>query len=63
MPLLPGRAGTTAAASWELLGETRRGTYAEYVVVPAGNLLALPPVLSPPPRRLPPWSSTPPGIR
>jgi NADPH:quinone reductase-like Zn-dependent oxidoreductase len=28
--------------SWELLGETRRGTYAEYVVVPARNLLALP---------------------
>lgn len=28
--------------SWGLLGETRRGTYAEYIVVPAGNLLALP---------------------
>ena len=28
--------------SWELLGETRRGTYAEYVVVPAGNLLRIP---------------------
>jgi len=27
---------------WELLGETRRGTYAEYVVVPAGNLYPLP---------------------
>lgn len=27
---------------WNLLGETRRGTYAEYVVVPAGNLLRLP---------------------
>jgi NADPH:quinone reductase-like Zn-dependent oxidoreductase len=28
--------------SWELLGETRRGTYAEYVAVPARNLLPLP---------------------
>jgi NADPH:quinone reductase-like Zn-dependent oxidoreductase len=28
--------------SWQLLGETVRGTYAEYVVVPAANLLALP---------------------
>ena len=28
--------------SWGLLGETRRGTYAEYVVVPAGNLVRLP---------------------
>jgi NADPH:quinone reductase-like Zn-dependent oxidoreductase len=28
--------------SWELLGETRRGTYAEYVAVPAGNLLHMP---------------------
>ncbi|MGW8251538.1 MAG: zinc-binding dehydrogenase, partial [Anaerolineales bacterium] len=28
---------------WELLGETRRGTYAEYVVVPAVNLYRLPP--------------------
>jgi NADPH:quinone reductase-like Zn-dependent oxidoreductase len=28
--------------SWALLGETRRGTYAETVCVPAGNLLALP---------------------
>lgn len=27
---------------WELLGETRRGTYAQYVVIPAGNLLRLP---------------------
>ncbi|HWQ83837.1 MAG TPA: zinc-binding dehydrogenase [Anaerolineales bacterium] len=27
---------------WELLGETRRGTYAEYVVVPAKNLLRVP---------------------
>jgi NADPH:quinone reductase-like Zn-dependent oxidoreductase len=27
---------------WELLGETRRGTYAEYVTVPARNLHALP---------------------
>jgi NADPH:quinone reductase-like Zn-dependent oxidoreductase len=27
---------------WNLLGETRRGTYAEYVTVPAGSLLALP---------------------
>jgi NADPH:quinone reductase-like Zn-dependent oxidoreductase len=27
---------------WELLGETRRGTYAEYVVVPARNLVRLP---------------------
>lgn len=27
---------------WHLLGETVRGTYAEYVVVPAGNLLRLP---------------------
>ena len=29
-------------ASWHLLGETIRGTYAEYVVVPAGNLLRIP---------------------
>lgn len=28
--------------SWALLGETVRGTYAEYVVVPETNLLALP---------------------
>lgn len=28
---------------WELLGETVRGTYAELVVVPASNLLHLPP--------------------
>lgn len=28
---------------WELLGETRRGTYAEYVAVPAVNLYRLPP--------------------
>lgn len=28
--------------NWELLGETRRGTYAEYVVVPAENLYRLP---------------------
>jgi NADPH:quinone reductase-like Zn-dependent oxidoreductase len=34
-------------ASWELLGETRRGTYAEYVVVPASNLLDLPPGFEP----------------
>jgi NADPH:quinone reductase-like Zn-dependent oxidoreductase len=27
---------------WELLGETVPGTYAQYVVVPAGNLLPLP---------------------
>jgi NADPH:quinone reductase-like Zn-dependent oxidoreductase len=27
---------------WQLLGETVRGTYAEYVVVPAGNLLRIP---------------------
>jgi NADPH:quinone reductase-like Zn-dependent oxidoreductase len=27
---------------WELLGETRRGTYAEYVVVPTRNLLPVP---------------------
>lgn len=27
---------------WELLGETLPGTYAEYVVVPAGNLLEIP---------------------
>lgn len=27
---------------WELLGETRRGTYAEYVVVPQQNLLRVP---------------------
>jgi NADPH:quinone reductase-like Zn-dependent oxidoreductase len=27
---------------WELLGETRRGTYAEYVTLPARNLLRLP---------------------
>lgn len=29
-------------SKWELLGETRRGTYAEYVVVPAKNLLRVP---------------------
>ncbi len=28
--------------TWQLLGETRRGTYAEYVVVPAANLVRLP---------------------
>lgn len=28
--------------NWNLLGETRRGTYAEYVAVPAGNVLRLP---------------------
>jgi NADPH:quinone reductase-like Zn-dependent oxidoreductase len=28
--------------SWQLLGETVRGTYAEYVAIPEGNLLALP---------------------
>lgn len=28
--------------NWGLLGETRRGTYAQYVCVPARNLLALP---------------------
>ena len=28
--------------SWGLLGETRPGTYAEYVAVPAGNLVRLP---------------------
>jgi len=28
--------------AWQLLGETVRGTYAEYVVVPAGNLYRLP---------------------
>jgi NADPH:quinone reductase-like Zn-dependent oxidoreductase len=28
--------------NWRLLGETVRGTYAEYVVVPAGNLYRLP---------------------
>jgi NADPH:quinone reductase-like Zn-dependent oxidoreductase len=28
--------------NWELLGETRRGTYAQYVVVPAGNLFPIP---------------------
>ncbi len=27
---------------WQLLGETRAGTYAEYVVVPEANLMALP---------------------
>lgn len=27
---------------WELLGETVRGTFADYVAVPAGNLIALP---------------------
>ncbi len=27
---------------WQLLGETRAGTYAEYVAVPARNLMALP---------------------
>jgi NADPH:quinone reductase-like Zn-dependent oxidoreductase len=33
--------------SWQLLGETVRGTYAEYVVVPEGNLFALPPHFEP----------------
>jgi NADPH:quinone reductase-like Zn-dependent oxidoreductase len=28
--------------AWQLLGETVRGTYAEYIVVPEANLLALP---------------------
>jgi NADPH:quinone reductase-like Zn-dependent oxidoreductase len=28
--------------NWGLLGETRRGTYAEYIAMPARNLLALP---------------------
>lgn len=28
--------------SWQLLGETVRGTYAEYVLIPAGNLYPLP---------------------
>lgn len=28
--------------NWQLLGENRRGTYAEYVAVPAGNLYRLP---------------------
>jgi len=28
--------------NWELLGETRRGTYAQYVVVPASNLYPIP---------------------
>lgn len=28
--------------SWHLLGETVRGTYAEYVVVPATNIMAIP---------------------
>lgn len=28
--------------NWHLLGETIRGTYAEYVVVPVGNLLRIP---------------------
>lgn len=28
--------------NWQLLGETVRGTYAEYVLVPAGNLYPLP---------------------
>lgn len=27
---------------WGLLGETRRGTYAEYIVIPAGNVYPLP---------------------
>lgn len=33
--------------SWQLLGETVRGTYAEYVVVPEVNLYALPTKFSP----------------
>ncbi|MCZ7553635.1 MAG: zinc-binding dehydrogenase [Anaerolineales bacterium] len=33
--------------SWALLGETVRGTYAEYVVVPETNLLELPPGFDP----------------
>jgi NADPH:quinone reductase-like Zn-dependent oxidoreductase len=28
--------------TWQLLGETVRGTYAEYIVVPAGNLYPIP---------------------
>jgi NADPH:quinone reductase-like Zn-dependent oxidoreductase len=28
--------------AWELLGETRRGTYAEYVVIPATNVYPIP---------------------
>jgi NADPH:quinone reductase-like Zn-dependent oxidoreductase len=28
--------------NWQLLGETRRGTYAEYVCVPSGNVLRMP---------------------
>jgi len=33
--------------NWHLLGETRRGTYAEAVVVPAGNLLKIPEAFDP----------------
>lgn len=33
-------------SKWELLGETRRGTYAEYVPIPAKNLLRVPPYFS-----------------
>lgn len=32
---------------WHLLGETIRGTYAEYVAVPAANILRLPPGFDP----------------
>lgn len=34
--------GDNRCRSWQLLGETRPGTYAEYVCVPAGNVLRLP---------------------
>jgi NADPH:quinone reductase-like Zn-dependent oxidoreductase len=33
--------------NWELLGETRRGTYAEYIVLPERNLFPLPPGYDP----------------
>lgn len=34
--------------NWELLGETRSGTYAQYVTVPARNLLQMPASFDPP---------------
>lgn len=40
------RGNDNRCARWQLLGETRRGTYAEFVAVPARQLFALPPGFS-----------------
>jgi len=37
------RGNDNRCSRWQLLGETRRGTYAEFVAVPARQLFALPP--------------------